>query len=193
MNKLVTGLLSFTLGAGIGSLVTWRLIKTKYERLADEEIERQVASVKETYYKRMPVPVKKELETKVEPSDDSEGSSNFRDYAEVLAKEGYVDYSTKNIEKPSDTKKPYVIEPEEFGELDEYETMSYTYYADGVLVDDGGDVIKDVDNAVGKDSLTHFGEFEDDSVHVRNDKWKCDIEILLDPRTYTEILSRKSL
>ena len=44
---------------------------------------------------------------------------------------------------------------------------------------------------IGKDSLTHFGEYEDDSVFVRNDRLKADYEILMDQRTYAEVLQEK--
>ena len=53
-------------------------------------------------------------------------------------------------------------------------------------MDDGGDKIEDVDDVVGMESLTHFGEYEDDSVFVRNDRLRCDYEILMDERTYSE-------
>ena len=54
-----------------------------------------------------------------------------------------------------------------------------------------GERIKDVDSVVGAESLTHFGEYEDDSVFVRNDRLKCDYEILMDTRTYSEILKER--
>ena len=53
-------------------------------------------------------------------------------------------------------------------------------------MDDGGDKIEDVDDVVGMESLTRFGEYEDDSVFVRNDRLRCDYEILMDERTYSE-------
>ena len=53
------------------------------------------------------------------------------------------------------------------------------YYEDGVLADDWDEPIEDIDKVVGKDSLTHFGEYEDDSVYVRNDRLKCEYEILM--------------
>ena len=82
--------------------------------------------------------------------------------------------------------RPYVISPEEFGEGD-YETISLTFYADKVLTDETGDIVEDVDNLVGLDSLTHFGEYEDDSVFVRNDATNTDYEILLDTRNYMDV------
>ena len=86
--------------------------------------------------------------------------------------------------------RPYVICPEEFGEMDEYETESLTYYADGVLTDDFDNEIEDVDDLVGEESLSTFGDYEDDSVFVRNDKYKTDYEILLDDRKFSEIIRK---
>ena len=62
--------------------------------------------------------------------------------------------------------KPYVISPEEFGEYEEYEKISLTYYGDQVLADENDELVEDVEGAVGFESLTHFGEYEDDSVFV---------------------------
>ena len=55
--------------------------------------------------------------------------------------------------------KPYVISPEEFGEFEDYERISLSYYADQVLADEDDEKVDDVDNVVGLESLTHFGEF----------------------------------
>ena len=49
------------------------------------------------------------------------------------------------------------------------------------------EIVDDIEKVVGEDSLEHFGEYEDDSVYVRNDSKKCDYEILLDQRNYQEI------
>ena len=46
----------------------------------------------------------------------------------------------------------------------------------------------DVENTIGIDSLNHFGEYEEDSVFVRNDIKKCDYEILLDESNYTGVI-----
>ena len=51
--------------------------------------------------------------------------------------------------------------------------------------------VEDVDNVVGLESLAHFGEYEDDSVFVRNDRLKCDYEILLDQRTYSDVIKQR--
>ena len=48
MNSTLKNLCVFAIGATIGSLVTWKLVKTKYEMIAQEEID----SVKEVFAKR---------------------------------------------------------------------------------------------------------------------------------------------
>ena len=178
----VTGLIIFVLGAATGSIVTWQFAKKKYEQIAEEEIN----SVKEMFLKREQDA--RDVEITVEPQPSVEASlekfeekPDISTYAEILKNEAYVPEGTEMVEN-----KPYVISPDEFGENEDYDTISLTYYADQVLVDDGGDKIEDVDDVVGMESLTHFGEYEDDSVFVRNDRLRCDYEILMDERTYSE-------
>ena len=123
--------------------------------------------------------------------DSDRTKPDLKEYAEQLKKNGYTRYSDLSADDGgvSDKQtKPYVIPPEQFGDNEEHEQISLTYYADGVLADENDEVIEDVEDAVGIDSLNHFGEYEDDSVFVRNDARKCDYEILLDQRTYSEVV-----
>ena len=48
MKNNVKIIFTFALGVAVGSVTTWKLIKTKYEQIAQEEID----SVKEVYSKR---------------------------------------------------------------------------------------------------------------------------------------------
>ncbi len=177
-----TGLIIFVLGATAGSAMTWQFAKKKYEQIAEEEIN----SVKEMFSKREQGIADVEITVEPQPSVEAslkkfEEKPDISTYAEILKNEAYVPEGTEMAEN-----KPYVISPDEFGEFEDYDTISLTYYADQVLVDDGGDMIEDVDDVVGMESLAHFGEYEDDSVFVRNDRLKCDYEILMDERTYSE-------
>ena len=70
-----------------------------------------------------------------------------------------------------------------------YQSESLTLYACGTLTDDFDNPIEDVPAMVG-DALDHFGEYEDDSVFVRNDQYKCNYEICKDVRTYEQARSR---
>ena len=84
--------------------------------------------------------------------------------------------------------KPYIITPEEFSDSD-YNTETLSYWADGVVTDIDNERLTDdqIEDLIGEDSLSHFGEYEDDSVFVRNDRLRTDYEILADTRRYGEV------
>ena len=170
--------LIFTAGAAIGSAVTWKFVKTKYERIANEEIE----SVKEFFGRG------KNKEEESEEVYEVFADGVLKEAEKICEENGYTNYSnTKKEEEEMDIDAPYVITPEEFGELDDYETETLTYYKDKVLADDWDNKIENVDDLVGEESLTHFGEYEEDSVYVRNDTTKTDYEILLDERNFSDV------
>lgn len=161
----------FAAGAAIGSFVTWRLVKGKYERIANEEIE----SVKEVFSRR--------YSENNEASDTDEGTDEptptpeeVAEYKKIINNNGYS--NVERVETMHD--KPYVIPPEDFADDPDYETVSLTYYADGVLTDEDNCIIDpgEIEDLIGEESLDHFGEYEDDSVFVRNEERKTDYEIL---------------
>ena len=162
MNGKALSVFTFVAGAAIGSLVTWKVVKDKYAKLAQEEID----SVKSVFT----VP-------KIDKPTDNDDEKNEPD---TIYEEG-----------DDDQLRPYVISPDEFGERDGYPTVSLTYYEDGVLTDESDTIIRDIENVVGLDSLDHFGEYEDDSVFVRNDDLKVDFEILRDVRNFKDVMESK--
>lgn len=175
MNKV----LAFVLGATAGSLVTWRLVVEKYKRLADEEI----ASVVEYYTNK-----EKNREIEKELEEDTDEEENDKDeYEEKLKELGYIpEDGVVEVDPGEDYIEPYVLAPEEFGELDYYDKKSWTYYADFVLTDETGEIVCEPEKVIG-DALEHFGEYEEDCVHVRNENIECDIEILKHEMTFSEI------
>lgn len=183
MNKLL-GVFIFAAGAAVGSVVTWKLLKTKYEHIAQEEID----SVKEAFSQIANSDdndIKNDTEKDKTEDDDEEYFVRVNDLGYTSSSVPYVNEVKKK--GGGTVKRPYVITPDEFGEIYEYDTISLRYYADKVLTDEDDVVITNVDEIIGEDSLTHFGEYEDDSVFVRNDEMKADYEILLDLRKYYDI------
>lgn len=184
LNKLFI----FAAGAAVGSVVTWKLVKTKYEQIANEEIE----SVKEVFSRghraeANPVDEAADDEEDYEPTEEEK-----KEYVGMVDSNGYRNYSTKKEVKREEKEdeevdKPYVISPDEFDENDDYDTVSLTYYEDGVLTDEQNNVIDDVEDLIGIDPAKHFGEFEDDSVFVRDDARRTDYEILADSRKFSEL------
>jgi len=178
MGDKIEKVVIFVAGLAVGSLISWKFLENKYKKIAQEEID----SVKEVFSKRKA--------DKTESDDIPKVTEEKEEKKEYVSQIEELNYSSNEEEKKggtSMTDKPYVIAPEEFGEGCDYETVSLTYYADGVLTNDYDEILEDVDDIVGKDSLNHFGEYEDDSVFVRNDFMKTDYEILLDTRKYSDI------
>lgn len=183
MNKTLSNLFIFTAGAAIGSAVTWKLVKDKYARLAQEEIE----AVREVYMKHEDDISETVTEEPAEVISESvpEFTEQERvDYANIA--NTYSNNNEKGVPKP--VKRPYVISPDEFDEIG-YQTVSLTLYADGVVEDDFYNVLDDdeIEDKIGRDSLNHFGEYEEDSVFVRNDDEETDYEILRDSRNYSDV------
>ena len=189
-------------GVAVGSFVTWRLLKEKYIRQTQEEIN----EVREHYRK------KKESE---EVTVDSNGVTETNEkpdlieYAAKLTKNGYIDYTNpkslvkatgdmvdavvqKDNEESLDPvilndpsyQPPYIISPEDFAIDDEYTIVNLNYYIDGVLTDEDDHIVENVDDVVGLENLNHMGEYEDDALHIRNENYKCEYEILLSRRLY---------
>ena len=199
MNCKFTNVLMFAVGAAIGSAVTWKLVKDKYERIAQEEID----SVKEAFADRLT-----NLQDQIDDYVDADAAEEWADRANKINWDELEDLKDEEVEseEPENTneyaktvnkyyreggaenmaKRPYVIAPYDFGEIDGYKTISLTYYADGILEDEDGEVVTGVNELIGSDALLTFGEYEDDSVFVRNEQLETDFEILKDYRTYAK-------
>lgn len=188
MNSTISKMFIFSAGVAIGVAASWKFFETKYKKIAQEEID----SVKEvfSFKKEKSEPTESnENNTEDEESEPMFTDEEVKEYLEFVRDLGYT-----NEEKGVDNmnKKPYVITPDEFGELADYGTESLMYYADGVLTDDFDNPIEDIGAMVVEDYADHFGEYEDDSVFVRNENHKTDYEILRDERNFSEIYNSKT-
>lgn len=195
---------TFVTGLVIGSVITYVVVKDKFEKIAQEEID----SVKEVFGRR----VEKEADKKVEKIAKKEVEKIRKEYNEYdnLTK-NYTSYSKTEveedkdeevfeddedkdgveldeIERASDYDKPYIIEPQEFGALDGYSLITLYHYSDNVLADDCDELVEDIDDVVGEDYASHFGEYENYCVCVRNDRLKADYEICRELRKYSDVV-----
>ena len=191
MNDKLSSVIIFCGGVFIGGFLTWDFFKTKYEKIADEEI----ASVKETFEHREP---RSDKNYKVEEA--LKGNDAYINVSpgvaeriiKIIDSNGYRNYSNTAIETDKkggtadmELKQPYVITPEQYEDNVDYTKVSLTWYSDEVLEDDWGNVL-DPDDVIGSDALKTFGQYEKDSVFVRDDDEQIDYEVLLDTRSYKE-------
>ena len=188
MNRKLSNVLLFTAGVAVGSLVTWRYFKSKYE-VVEDEIEKKIEEP--------------EGESEEEDPEVLESKSNYgkkpplKEYVKMVEDNGYVPKThMEEVEEEitngelgdKDVYEPFIIRPDEYGELHAYETLSLNYYADGVLTDELDNPIEDVESLVPADFADHFGEYDDNAVFVRNDNLECDYEILRDLRKFTDVV-----
>ena len=85
--------------------------------------------------------------------------------------------------------KPYIIKPNEFGEKD-YDEVTIVAYSNGKFTSyDTGDLMDEfeIEDAIGDiDPNAHFGDYEEDSVFIRNDERGIDYEVLRDEDPYED-------
>ena len=207
--------LSFVGGAALSGLAVWKILDKYYKARSDEEI----ASVKEhftvpktadmTVFKELKekyAKQKEESEKKLSLAEEAKHKPNIIEYTKTLKDNNYIDYSTidkkeepksgrypweKSESEKDNDMKPHVIEPEYYGENEEYDQVSMTLYADGILAYDDGDVIVEDEERLIGDALEHMGEFEDDAIHVIDKEKEIYYEILADERKYQEATHKK--
>lgn len=123
----------------------------------------------------------------------NDGSGDKKDYRAYYTDKKAVTPAAEEA-KEEKAANHYIIPPEEFGTNAGYEEISLTYYSDGVVADDDENIMSDeeIEKTIGFESLKHFGEYEPDSVFVRNDHIRADYEILQDERSYEEAAGDKA-
>lgn len=206
----------FAAGAAIGSVVTWKVIKTKYEQISKEEIE----SVREEY-QRLTKIMRMEIDacrkataahTKIDDAvdEDDEADTDYpddddRDFTEKEKEQveyykitsryrGSYEESNENNEEGEEDgddevpyiNGPYVITPEDFASSPPGYNCCPLDYYKDGVLADGWGVTMDIEETIGEEALDHFGEYVDDVVYVRNERLELDYEVTRDPRTYKE-------
>lgn len=211
--KVLSGLAIFAAGLVTGSIITNAVVKEKAIKEANEKAAEEIAEVREIYrnktkkeeYEKVAEESEKEVKEenekvdplKVKPQTDRE---DYNSYYKMTQ-----NYTSQNEEKPKrassisdlnaftyekSVDRPYIIDPEDYGEEDDYDTMQLTYFmGDKTLVDESADdTIDEPDLHIGLDNLAIFDEFQGaSSIYVRNDILKMDFEILKDDCAYSDL------
>lgn len=94
-----------------------------------------------------------------------------------------------------DAKGPYVLETDESSSASEkfvneepyFDKITLFLYDDGVLCTEFDEIITDLKNTIGADSLKRIGEYEPDVVYVRNEKTSTDYEVIRQYRDFADI------
>jgi gas vesicle protein len=179
MNNTIAFVAGVIIGGAAGVLGARQYFKKKYEDIAQEEID----SVKEAFSR-------KEKKDESEDSDSADDDESELEEAKTVMKDnGYFDEDVDVYKMKKSDEAPYVINDDEFGnmETEGYEMETLYYYLDGTLAD-GDDNRVDLDDLIGADALNHFDEYVQDTVYVRNEKYRTDYEVLLMQRSFADVV-----
>lgn len=190
---------AFALGAAIGALSTWAIIRESYaQKMRDER-----AALRESMRNTPKDIVKTESNNDQPEAHDSE--VRYGDYVSQAKRyapgrynvipgsedeEAEPEPTIEKIDPVEDYRDPYVISMDEFATMDGHEAVTLTYFRDGVLADENYDMVTDVEATVG-DALERLEQYGEDCVYVRNERLRVDYEVLRDMRSYHEILEQK--
>jgi hypothetical protein len=215
----VVGILGAVVGGVATFFVTKKLLTTKYEEMAEQEIAEAKAfysalnkkdafsTPEKTVAELMGTSPKVESATEAllryrgELPDDGEGEA--LEPVEVEVEETVSIFRTTepadpnfdlDVEVESRTPdKPYIISEEEFMQGEhQFEQIQLTYYAgDGALADDGDLEIPFPDPIVGNENLERFGHGSgnDAVVFVRNERLSTDFEVLKNDGKYAHVVA----
>ena len=194
MNGLTTkNIIMFIAGAVVGASTGIYVYKKVTDEANEERIQEELKSLKEFEARRR---------AKDRYEEDAEGSSDYieecastdeNEDEEYCVEQKYSDirYNTCFQEGRDDiSKEPYIIPVDEFFDGNQtFDKVTLNYYEkDGALVDSDEELIHDVANTIGEDTLERFGDLSDDDdvVYVRNEKLSIDYEIIRVYNSYAQ-------
>lgn len=180
MNSLLKAGIIFFVGGGVGALTAWKITSMKYEKLIDEE----VASVKETYCKRV-------TDAKNDETNDIKKSIDYPEEYVTFVKDYSSVKETVEESTPSEDNDIYIITEEQFTDtMKFYDKTSIIRYADGVWTDEEDCPIEG-EVCVGQ-LFDEVADGFDGVEYVRNEAMSTDYEVIFSAELYGETLDEES-
>ena len=161
--------LTFVFGAAIGAAGSWFYFQKKYfgpinEPEEDENVDNDESA----------------SENDIVSDEDSDQEAT--DESDRIAYHKAVEqYTNDEEDKP---KGPYIITEEEFDDSAMELAVAYSYFEDGVILDDEDNIVEDANEAIGEEFVNHFDDHN--RCYVRNEARHCDYEIIKEGSTYFE-------
>lgn len=204
--------LYFLGGVVVGAAATYLILRKKTEQEIQEEIE----SFKENYKPTRVITSSNQTEKTAKDlvAENEKKKAELFQMTDIVEKQNYNLFSKppraidihNGIDEGEDLRvytdeddpgspredlaeKPYTISQDDFVNGERYfDKITLNYYDDKTLIEEiSGEIIDDIDAAVGWDSLTKFGEYEEDVVFVRNERTSTDYEVIRQYRNYKDL------
>lgn len=193
--------ISFLIGAGLGSLVTWKLLENHYEGILQDELDSIEAKLLK---ERAPSRERGELVT-----NEYENVKKRFNIEEQRAEDVDPDEEEDEVDFPDDYTTPpeydtypvpYPISEEEFStECLEYDKLSLKYYTDDSTLCDDQDVpVDDVPQLIGEETADYLSDYLtafvnhpqheglDHTIYVRAEGTTADYEITIVENGYAQ-------
>ena len=191
--------LGLAVGAGAGYLVARKVLRTEYDKIMQEELEKTreyyaIMNKRDRYETPEKAALARLPEDTLAALKEYRGQSLKEDEAaaEVVIEEQNVfvnnqpvdtsewDYEVEQANRNEN--EPYIINHEEYLEAEPgYEQVVFTYYeGDDVLADEQDKPVDEIERVVGEDNLMKFGHGsgQHNVVYIRNDRLTMDFEIV---------------
>lgn len=212
MSSTMTKIGIFAGGVLVGVAATYFAVKTKYEQLAEKEIKEMREFYKDKSEKEIEIIEQNAVErhehekAMAEAEEQAAKEEELEEYREIVKQYNNPEYADalvrkRELQMAEEAKKAeedmteeqqepfYIIKPDEFGTIDNYELVNLTWYADGILADEFDNIIgeDEIEERIGSEALVEIGKYLPKFIHVRNDDLEVDYEIGEDPRNYCDI------
>ena len=186
-DKNLNNIVTFLAGSIFGSVVTYYITKKYFSKKHEEDL----LTAEERGYR------------------NAVNDKTIAD--EIIEKHGYLAREDFGIPDPSllegldvappnendepaalPSENPYVIDIMEYGEMDDYDEINLTLYADGVITDENDDIIENPEELIGKDNYEYLKSdgltINGETMFIRNDIRKCDYEVVASYMSYHDIV-----
>lgn len=167
-------ILYFSLGAAVGAVSAWFITKKYYEKRFAEDVD----AIRDDYAKEY-------TREKVEDKVKDLGYISDEETVKIIPvdEEDYNEDGTKkddvNPAPGESVPYPYTIGPDQYYDEQLFDKMTLTYYEENdALISDEEESLE-INDFIGRESLDKFGEYESDTVFVRNEKMGTDFEVVL--------------
>lgn len=193
-NKYIMAIISFFGGVVTGGLGVYIAKMTKYNKDFQKKLKEMEAYYAKKGHKTKPA-TKKDKET---PKITTAERKDMMDEAKkIAAREGYkkhygriildedddaIVYEEEDAPIPDDVTslRPYLIEPNQFGDQEMYEMETWSLYQDGVVTNEEDAPMDEetIENYIPIDALEQLKASDEDSVFVRNESRRTDYQII---------------
>ena len=179
---------AFILGAGMGSIATYYILKERLESKFSEEADEKIDSIKRRYKE-------KEEKLKTDKPDILEvakeaginQTKEVEKYEEVVKNLGY----SKDEEKLKNHDISIITMDQFDEEATDFEKIPLTFYKEDATLADEDDTALNPVLHIGQAGLEEASDTTDDVIYVRNFKTHRDYEISIEDGSYSEIVGEE--